>query len=168
MPKILINEIDQTTPGTPSGYSNYSVLITGFRGTTKISAGKVVSCDSNSVYEFNSAGDFEATIGLVDEAEKVEKNVKVYHYGNQMAYMLLKLGYTVLYKALERVVPEDENDTENFFSIFDSTFWAPFRDKASYDFRFVSHGLLESDSADLAENDEYVAANVFLSLSLNV
>ena len=31
MPKILINEIDQTTPGIPSGYANYSVLIPGFQ-----------------------------------------------------------------------------------------------------------------------------------------
>jgi hypothetical protein len=33
MPRILINEIDKTTPGTPSSYENFSVLITGYEKT---------------------------------------------------------------------------------------------------------------------------------------
>ncbi len=164
MPKILINEIDKTTPGAPSGYSNYSVLIAGFRGTTNNKAGNIITSDSNGVYEFSSAGDFEATIGVVNDAKRTEQGVTVYHYGNQMAYMLLKLGYTVVYKAIDTVLPEESEEssdtaktarTVSFFDIFESTFWAPFRDKASYDFRFVSHGLLESVSTDLADNDEY-------------
>lgn len=167
MPKILINEIDQTTPGTPSGYSNYSVLLTGFYGEIDATKGEAITADTNGVYEFSSAGDFEATIGLVNEAEKIENGIKVYHYGNKMAYMLLKLGYTVLYKAIDKVVPEDENDTKSFFSIFGSNFWKPFRDKASYDFRFVSHGLLESDASDLSENIAYQKAAAGLAEAEN-
>ena len=41
MPKILINEIDNTKPGNAGKYSNYSVLLTGFEGASKES-GKVI------------------------------------------------------------------------------------------------------------------------------
>ena len=164
MPKILINEIDKTTPGTNGGYSNYSVLIAGFRGETDLRAGSVIPADSNGVYEFSSAGDFEATIGLLNMAEKTEQAVTVHHYGNQMAYQLLRLGYTVVYKPIESVLPiEDsvvtsaETAKASFFDLFSESFWRPFRDRASYDFRFISHGLLES-SVDLAENEAYIEA----------
>ena len=71
MPKILINEKDNTSSGTPGNYSNYSVLITGFMGNGD---GITVKADSNGVYEFNSAQDFKDTICLVPP-EKIEKGV---------------------------------------------------------------------------------------------
>lgn len=141
MPKILINEKDKTSPGTPASYANYSVLITGFSTNAPADL-----ADSNGVYEFSNAQDFKDVIGLV--APKVAKQDKatVYHYGNQMAYELLNMGYSIIYKPINNV---DE--------MTDANFWEIFKDKASYDFRFITHGLLESSS--LSDEEAFITAS---------
>ena len=58
------------------------------------------------------------------------------HYGNQIAYELLGMGYTVLYK---KFTDKD--------SLGDPTFWEPLKDKAAYDFRYVINGLIEGNDA---------------------
>ena len=132
MPKILIKEIDRTSPGAMGDYSNYAVLLVGFQGTPSSTA-QLVECDTNGVYEFTSAEDFKNTIGLY--APKITKNGNtLYHYGNQMAYELLNLGYKVLFKPITSIV-----------EITKESFWDIFKDKANYDFRFISHGLLNSE-----------------------
>ena len=95
--------------------------------------------DSNGVYEFTSADDFKKTIGLKGPVATINEGGSArieYHYGNQMAYELLKLGYPIVYKPIKSVL--DMND-ENF--------WEIFKDKVNYDFRFISHGLLASVAA---------------------
>lgn len=154
MPKILINEKDRTSPGTPSGYANFSVLITGYIGDNHtiitdadVEAAKLenpestlkadaIQPDSNGAYEFSSVQDFIDTIGLAKPERPITVgggNRTEFHYGNQMAYELLNMGYTIIYKPIESIL---DMATE--------TFWKPFEDKASYDFRFVTHGLLKS------------------------
>lgn len=133
MPRILIHENDKTSPGVSSSYSNYAVLVAGFVGE---GIAPTVEADSNNVYEFNSAQDFKDTIGLVApriEANSDDGSKTIYHYGNQMAYELLNMGYSVIYKPIE-----------NIQDLTDANFWEIFKDKASYDFRFITHGLLES------------------------
>jgi hypothetical protein len=148
MPKILINEKDNTSPGTPGSYANYSVLIAGFMGTpsTKQNA-TIIEPDSNGVYEFSSAQAFKDTIGFNDDeiADGVAEAVNTdgeEHYGKRMALALLELGYTIIYKPIKSV--SDLNE---------ASFWEDFYDKASYDFRFVSHGLLKTD-CDIAAYDK--------------
>ena len=172
MPRININEKDRTSPGTPGGYSNNTVLIAGFSEYTDehIRDNGTVAADDNGIFEFESAGDFEKTIGLVAptihlvddgatptpvstaEAELPE------HYGNQMAYELLKMGYPVIYINLG--LPYDVSDdgtmkdpatTMKKLGNFEDT-WEIFKDKASYDFRFISHGLLTSAGTAKSEN----------------
>ncbi len=134
MPKILIKEFDKTSAGTPGRYGNYSVLLAGYSGTPDVTKGNVVQPDTNDVYEFSSAGDFLATIGKAAiEKTNAAGEATELHYGNRMAYHLLNLGYTVIYKVIDSI------QTMN-----SETFWSIFKDKASYDFRFVSHGLLET------------------------
>ena len=133
MPKILIEEKDRTSPGTPDSYANYSVLVAGFAGDDGdyLSEKPTVAADSNGVFEFTSASDFEKTIGLASP-EVLEGT---FHYGNQMAYELLGLGYTVIYKVITEI--NELNDVET---------WEIFKDKANYDFRFITHGLLCSSN----------------------
>jgi hypothetical protein len=146
MPKILINEIDNTSAGTPGSYGNYAVLLTGYQQTSytekelenglneKHAENRSKLKDANDVYEFSSKQDFLDTIGETGVEKKDNQgNAVEYHYGNRMAIHLLDLGYTVIYKVINQV---SEMDDENF--------WAIFKDKASYDFRFVSHGMLET------------------------
>ena len=188
MPKILINEVDNTSAGTPGRYGNYAVLVTGYQ--KQFAADAVTAAESeltayneaanriangdktvelpklseiakvlkarqekaitDGAYEFRSIADFKEVTGY-DEADITKKDVvakiegdtiKEYHYGNRMAYELLKLGYQVIYKVIDKVT--DMVD-------FDKC-WADFKDKATYDFRFVSHGLGETcyDSVEYA------------------
>ena len=158
MPKILINEIDQTFPGTPGAYSNFAVLITGFEKGIK---NPTVKPDSNNVYEFTSTQAFVDTIGcLPPKMEKTTGNgsITFKHYGNQMAYELLKLGYPVIYKSLGNLAEDYTTTKDVVDTITSEDLWAPFKDKASYDFRFVTHGLLSSSRDSLETNQEYQEA----------
>jgi hypothetical protein len=156
MPKILINEIDKTNPGTPGSYANYSVLIAGFMGAGD---GKTVAPDSNGVYEFSSAQDFIDTIGLVAPKHTDEEHQagEIYHYGNQMAYELLNLGYSVVYLPLE--------PTTCVATLSNANTWEIFKDKASYDFRFVTHGLLESSDTTTLESSKGILVNTLRALN---
>jgi len=164
MPKILINEIDRTTAGTPGEYSNNTVLICGFSARTNediiaggVDAGYTLP-DENGVFEFYSKNDFEDTIGKVSPFLSENEHIPA-HYGNQMAYELLKQGYpSVIYLSLGKVPSTDKEIVEALERIADTDTWEIFKDKASYDFRFVTHGLLAShDTHDLktaTENKE--------------
>ena len=105
MPRININEKDRTSPGTPGGYSNNIVLIAGFSAYTdeEIKANAAaVQADDNGIFEFESADDFIATIGAVaptiHNTDTTDLDARLpAHYGNQMAYELLKMGYPIIY-----------------------------------------------------------------------
>ena len=150
MPKILINEVDSTSAGTPGRYGNYTVLLAGYKGTPATDTNKWQKPDENGVYEFSSAQAFKDTIGLTD-SDSV-------HAGNRMAYELLNLGYQVIYRVVDTV---NEMAGEGF--------WEIFKDKASYDFRFVSHGLLKTDFDTIkAEYDAKQARLEAIDESLNI
>jgi len=176
MPRININEKDRTSPGTPGGYSNNTVLIAGFSTYTdeEIKAkAKAIQADDNGIFEFESADDFEETIGLVaptiHNTDTADLEAKLpAHYGNQMAYELLKMGYPIIYinlgapyktKNAEGAIQSAADLMKKLGSFKDT--WEIFKDKASYDFRFVSHGLLTSaevaKSEDLAKLERRVA-----------
>ena len=150
MPKILINETDKTTPGTPGSYDNFAVLITGFAGTASNSTSNgdpLVKADPNNAYEFKSAQAFRDTIGLVPPVmSKVteEGSYQLKHYGNQMAYELLRSGFPIIYKSLGNFDKDYKNFEEVVTTLTSTSLWEPFKDKANYDFRFVTHGLLAS------------------------
>jgi hypothetical protein len=61
-----------------------------------------------------------------------------------MAYELLNLGFSVLYKPIKSQK-----------EVWDENTWEVFKDKVSYDFRFISHGLLESDATALTVPSKY-------------
>lgn len=58
------------------------------------------------------------------------------HYGNQIAYELLGLGYTVYYKEIKETADLASPD-----------WWKPLKDKSKYDFRYIISGLLGTSAA---------------------
>lgn len=119
----------------------------------------VVDEDGNKIYE-ESATEISTTISLVKVTSAADiswNNVDgVYtdskdlvciiaagnegadavpdkHIGNQIAYELLGLGYTVLYKKL------DSSQSANN-QLSDPEFWAPLKDKSVFNFRYVMAG----------------------------
>lgn len=87
-----------------------------------------------SKYVFTeSTGESAKTIFVaLDSIGQDERYVT--HYGNQIAWELLGLGYTVLYKKLTSL-----DDLKN------DTFWKPLKDKTMYDFRYLVSGLLNGN-----------------------
>lgn len=164
MPKIFINELDKTSAGTPNDYSNYAVLVTGFQkaipeaGENGLTAEELKElresyADGNGVYEFSSEADFKKVVGCV--APKVSLQVgnagagdtlDIYHYGNQIAYKLLELGCHVIYMPIEQTLA-------GLKKLTDGEFWKVFEDKANYDFRFITHGLLKSADENINSED---------------
>ena len=64
-------------------------------------------------------------------------------YGNQIAYELIKLGYTVLFKKVDHLS-----------DLSSDAFWSPLKDKSVYDFRFVINGLITgNDTANIKIRD---------------
>ena len=77
-------------------------------------------------------------------------NTYVDHIGNQIAYELLGLGYTVYFKVLSRSVSAVKQ-------LSDSTFWEPLKDKATYRIRYLtSGGCYNSDVVKAMQNIAYV------------
>ena len=87
-----------------------------------------------------------------------EPAVYTMHYGNQIAYKLLELGYTVLYKYIKPegeamiktgydAVGKEKIEKRAYVSIDTlkgKEFWTDdLKDKATYDFRYVLSGMLE-------------------------
>jgi hypothetical protein len=142
MPKIIIREKDYTSAGTQA-YDNFAVLVPGF-------AKENANCfDENGVYEVSSQAEFENNVGLIpyvadetlgeDGTPIMGKN----SYGNKIAYELLGLGYTVLYKKIESV------DDVTFTKFVE----ANLNDKSTYDFRYIVSGFIGSQSANDAIRD---------------
>ena len=109
--------------------------------------------DENGIFEFYAQADFKKTIGKVAPVfigGDIDDHVPA-HYGNQMAYELLGQGYQVIYYSLGTVPSTAKEIIEVLKTITDANNWEIFKDKASYDFRFVTHGLLSAhDTHDLA------------------
>jgi hypothetical protein len=66
---------------------------------------------------------------LIKEGNEGKDEYKLSHTGNQIAYELLGLGYTVLFKKLNALT---DLETE--------TFWSPLKDKSVFNFRYVMTG----------------------------
>jgi len=64
------------------------------------------------------------------------------HYGNQIAYELLGLGYTVIFIGLNPGEPA-ETDATALSVLGNKNFWTALKDKSVYDFRYIVNGLME-------------------------
>lgn len=123
--------------------------------------GKWIEIDTASIK--STAKDYELKIADINEDGKtiakwaIVKSIghtasasTVVNYGNQMAYELLALGYSVLYKKVK---------TTNVTDLETESFWAELYDKSLYDFRFIATGLLADSSYRVSEQIIKLAAS---------
>lgn len=90
-----------------------------------------------------------------DAAEKTYKIKSAFYFvekgknkvesrpGNRLAYMLVELGYTILFKAVNDPTKGSEeypSADEIITKLSSSDFWACLKDRATYDFRYVVSG----------------------------
>lgn len=148
MPSIKITEVDKTTSGTTTAVS-YAVVVPGYIEDADVFKNV---CDENSIYEVDNIDSFIKNIGMVESDG--------YHYGNQIAYELIKLGYTVLFKSMGTKSSQKISETPN---ICKDTFWEPLKDKAVYNFRFIISGLRDCDvkASTEGDNDEGYSVVVY-------
>ena len=94
-------------------------------------SGEIVGYDYYSLTKVSDSAYDSGTLYAVVKASNVgQDKSEVVHYGNQIAYELLGLGYTVLYKDLTNSAITDD-------------FLSPLSDKANYDFRFIISGYID-------------------------
>lgn len=67
--------------------------------------------------------------------------------GNQIAYELLRLGYTVLYKKINYFENESESNKLNLAELDTEEYWNCLLDKSVYDFRYIMLGGYNSSDA---------------------
>ena len=73
----------------------------------------------------------------IEPSKKGRNAIQGDHMGNQIAYTLLTLGYTVLYKGFG---PNTNTPKATPAILESSDFWSPFKDKSTYQFRYVITG----------------------------
>lgn len=90
--------------------------------------------DKATEYVFNEDVSGAPATPFVELDDIGHDDIYASHYGNQIAYELLKIGYTVLYKKINNL---SDLSTDNF--------WKPLKDKTMYDFRYVISGLISGN-----------------------
>jgi hypothetical protein len=81
----------------------------------------------------------KSTVYLIDKG----RNAIASRPGNRLAYMLVELGYTILFKAINEPTKgstEYPSASEITAKLSDSAFWDCLKDRATYDFRYVVSG----------------------------
>lgn len=122
-------------------YATYASILYKRDGVAE-AVGYLVDADLNKYVKVDTEAedyDDEVQYYLIQkgkEGNDAKSGTANNHYGNQMAYELLGLGYTVLYKKITDV--SDLDDIE---------FWDCLRDKATYDFRYLVTGLIANNTA---------------------
>lgn len=135
---VTINFKYNTTTATGEGQSD-TYTATSIESFTY--NGKTYVCDTNTII-----GEYDATVTLEIDLPA--------HYGNQIAYELLNMGYTIYYVNMGEFYPDKTGSTGKT-AIFNAlkalgsdAFWEDLRDKTTYDYRFIITGFIEGGSAE--------------------
>lgn len=134
MPKTIINEYDRTRV-VQNDYSNFAVVVPGY---AKDVTSKVF--DENGIYICDNVAEFERNIGLLAPGSDGQ-------IGNQIAYELLKQGYTILYKKLDTTTEYGEDLKKGVESLKTAEFWECLKDRSAYDFRYLITGGYYNEDA---------------------
>lgn len=138
-----------TEEGMPSGYYKIAsdvAVYTKSPNAGAVKAGKFIDSYGyvyTKAFESDGFGlfkDSEVYYTLQEGADAVpaQKKVTQMFMGNQIAYELLGLGYTVFYKKCNSA---DLSELDN------ETFWEALKDKTNYDFRYIMTGYLSGGAA---------------------
>ena len=88
---------------------------------------------------------------FITEGEEGAEAVQDSHIGNQIAYELLGLGYTVLYKKISPIETVDAQGNPTLISknavLDQAPFWEPLKDKSIFNFRYIMTGGYYSAAA---------------------
>ena len=84
------------------------------------------------IADFAQAGNGYSDYAVIEAGNEGADEIRTSQMGNQIAYELLGLGYPVLFKNI---------NTQDVGALSDPKFWAPLKDKAAYDFRYIVTGL---------------------------
>lgn len=129
--------------------------VTSITSTVTIKLAKVELKDVTLRYDENTG--LQVTNSdkycLIKHGDEGEDDFDAAQMGNQIAYELLGLGYTVLYKKLNNA-----NDLNN------SAFWEPLKDKSVFNFRYVMTGGYYS----VAAMNEIVKLATFLNENASI
>lgn len=80
----------------------------------------------------------------IEKGNEGKDTVETLQNGNQIAYELLGLGYTVLYKLIKET--SEAGETVGIDLLKTDTFWSCLRDRTNYDFRYVCSGGVYDDA----------------------
>lgn len=102
MPTITIKQINNTSAGVLRQPKNVFLMGQKASSTASGTTSTTITADSNGVYYFTSAVDFNNTIGKCEPIDCTYTNEQgestiCKSYGNQMAAELLNLGYNIYY-----------------------------------------------------------------------
>ena len=121
---------------TDSDYNKNGYLLKTFTLETGNETYKFTPVKANAlVEELQEPGKLE-TEGLyfkIKNSKVGATNTSVDHIGNQIAYELLGLGYTVYFKVLS-------TDSPAVYQLKDPTFWEPLKQKSVYRIRYLTSG----------------------------
>ena len=146
----VASQVEKITEGVADGYykiANGVIVYTKSAEAGEEKAGKFIDAQGykyTKVFESDGFGLFanreiyytfeEGNEGA--DAVPAQKKVTQMFMGNQIAYELLGLGYTVFYKKYSQLS-----------ELADATFWEALNDKTNYDFRYIMTGYLSGGEA---------------------
>lgn len=141
----VASQVEKITEGVADGYYKIAsgvIVYTKSAEAGEEKAGKFIDAQGykyTKVFESDGFGLFanreiyytfeEGKEGA--DAVPAKKKVTQMFMGNQIAYELLGLGYTIFYKKYS-----------NISELADPTFWEALKDKTNYDFRYIMTGYL--------------------------
>lgn len=107
--------------------------------------GKLIGKEGTKFYKYTLATEWDAeTKYCVIDAGNEGTNAYegfVDHYGNEIAYLLLSLGYTVLYKKIDDYTGDPKTYMGQDVAVLNiADFWNQLKDKSLYDYRYIITG----------------------------
>ena len=125
----------EETPDDSKGKNIFKAETTG--SITYFRITKATGWTADTQYLVINKSNNEDQIGNDEETKEVSIRVQM---GNQIAWELINQGFVVLYKDITDTWTDDPTDTTfDWAKVFDEEFLA---DKANYDFRFITSGLI--------------------------